>query len=455
MKISFNAGGKPLPARKVEDADETLILDASSSSIEENCLPRHTAERYRIRRSLGKGAFGIVYLAEDRKIGRLVAIKQLFQSHLKDPDIKRRFLQEACIGAQLDHPNIINVFSLEDDETSSCIIMEYLSGGSLESFMEKSGALEPETALRIFRGIVSGLDAAHKVMTIHRDIKPPNILFDHLGEPKISDFGISYQPPSGRGFSSLEERPEKIIGTPRYMSPEQILRQPLDFRSDLYSAGAVLYEMLTGRRIFEFGEDVSIDDIFDTVLHKEPEMPPGCMPDKIADLTRRLLQKDRNRRQRSAQDVLFEIDRLSSPGVKRSSGVETARIGSSGPLLSSPLAMFEDILRLLLVDGIISLAERRELDRRAERLGISQSQSRLIEERVRGEMSLPSLSSLEDYHAIADRLYDSDDDLRLVLEQKKTLLEMRRQLGIHRDQGIAIERQARDDVRLRRKRRRN
>jgi len=456
MKFStiFNLTKQIKPKKKKEDIDKTILM-SKKPTVEETAFPVHVAERYLIKRSLGKGAFGIVYLAEDRKIGRLVAIKQLFKSYVKDPEIHERFMQEARIGAQLDHPNIINVFALEEDSRSSCIIMEFLGGGSLESYMEKNKIVEPEMALQISRGIMLGLDAAHKVMAIHRDIKPPNILFDHMGEPKISDFGIAYLPVDAGGAPNIEAKTSApIIGTPRYMSPEQISKKSLDGRTDLYSAGAVLYEMLTGRKVFAISDDMNVYDIFKIILEKKPPIPEKNIPNPIIDITMKLLEKNPDDRFHNAGEVIDEIDKflIGSSNIDKSNNSDMPRIGSSGPLLSSPVAIFEDIIRLLLVDGVLAPSERRELNRRAERLGISDIQSRMIEEKVRAEQFLPPLKSIEEYRSAAEAFFASNKELKLLQQQKEFLKEKRNKLKIKKEESNILERQAREKIRLKKRR---
>lgn len=456
MKFSsiFSLTKQIYPKKKQNNADKTQIM-AEKATAEETTFPLHVAERYLIKRSLGKGAFGIVFLAEDKRIGRLVAIKQLFKSYVKNPEIHERFMQEARIGAQLDHPNIINVFALEEDKKSACIIMEYLGGGSLESYMEKNGKVEPLMALRIFRGIMAGLDAAHKVMAIHRDIKPPNILFDHLGEPKISDFGIAYLPVDAGGAPGIEvPKSGPIVGTPRYMSPEQILRSTLDCRTDLYSAGAVLYEMLTGRKLFEITDEMKFIDICKIILEQNPPVPEGEIPKPILDITFKLLEKKPDQRFQSAEEVIGVIDNffIQNANNRNSTSKDMPRIGSYGPLLNSPIAMFEDILRLLLVDGVLAPSERRELNRRAERLGISDAQARVIEEKIRKEQSLPPLESIEKYRSLAEAFFASNKELKLLQEQKDFLKEKRLKLKIKKEEANILERQAREKVRLEKRR---
>lgn len=373
------------PKQVKRDPDKTIVM-SEHLTLEEAFFPRHVADRYAVKRFLGKGSFGMVYLAEDRRIGRLVAIKQLFNSYVQDSEIHERFIQEARIGSQLDHPNIINVFALEEDYRSACIIMEYLGGGSLEAYIDESAVVEPAMALGIFRGIMTGLDAAHKVMVVHRDIKPPNILFDHFGIPKISDFGIAYLPVAAGGAKGVEIGMDSMIGTPRYMSPEQVSGVELDFRTDLYSAGVVLYEMLTGKKIFQEIEEMEDGEICEVILHRQPAKPENDIPLELLTLMTKLLEKNREDRYQSAESVLSEIEKISLVIGGFSNKIDNSpRVPNLAPSLNSPVAVLEDVVRLFLVDGVIAPSERRELNRRAEKLGISPAQSKAIEDRIRAE----------------------------------------------------------------------
>ena len=436
--------------QQITDIDKTLVMK-EKPAVESLAFPDVLAERYNIRRSLGKGAFGIVYLAEDKKIGRLVAIKQLYKSFVKDPDIHERFMQEARIGSQLDHPNIINVFTLEEDERSSCIIMEYLGGGSLHSYMAKNKRVDIESALQIFRGIMSGLDAAHHVMAIHRDIKPPNILFDHLGAPKISDFGIALLPVDAGGSEEINTDSKKIIGTPRYMAPEQVSREgEIDARTDLYAAGAVFYEMLSGNQIYNFSGDQTFSKVKEVILHNPPSPLQEDIPEAISDFTMKLIEKDPERRYQNAERVLLEIDKLIQTYTKTpiiaATGTGKGTLGSSGPLLSSPAAMFEDVIRLLLVDRILSTSERHEMERRAERLGISNVQARALEEKIRKEMNLPSLKALKKYFSLAEAFFASNKELKLLKEQKSFLSGKRKDFKIPLEESKIIEKRAKNEA---------
>jgi len=442
-----------LKLRKTQiNDDETLVMQ-DIQDVEKTLFPEIVADRYTVKRSLGKGAFGIVYLAEDKKIGRMVAIKLLFKHFVRNSRVHRRFMLEAKIGAQLDHPNIINVFALEEDKNSACIIMEYLSGGSLESFMKKNEQIHPGEALRIFSSIIKGLEVAHQLMTVHCDIKPSNIVFDHLGQPKITDFGIAYLPldvDGGDGGYSVQSG--NIIGTPRYMSPEQIKGVKVDCRTDLYSAGAVLYEMLSGRKVLTFFDNMNLEDITKVILfHKPPTLEN--IPEPLNNMVMKLLEKDREKRYSSSSEVLDEIEKLLS--VCDSCAQKTTKIDSDGNLVGSPIAMFEDVVRLLLVDGVLAPSERRELDRRADRLGISPTQSKLIEEKIRSEKSLPPLKHIESYRSLARQFFSENQDLKLNAKQKEILKVKRKELHIKREEVNILERHAREMVRLERKKKLN
>ncbi len=417
-------------------------------------LPAEVERRYIIRRILGKGAFGIVYLAEDRRLGRFVAVKQLLKPYTKEPEIIERFMQEARIGAQLDHPNILNVFALEEDENSACIIMEYMGGGSLAGYLQKQGRLDVHTAVRIFAGILNGLDAAHHVMVIHRDIKPQNILFGPRGEPKISDFGVAHLPVSAGGATSISnDMRENIIGTPLYMSPEQILRQTVDSRTDLYSAGAVMYEMLTGRKIFNFGPAARTGDIIGMItgVLPEPIAPSPKIPDGLRELVMKLLSKKADDRFASARDVLARMQELfQNSELVQTNLIQDGTLGTTGPLLSSPAAMLEDVIRLLMIDGSLTSSERKELERRAERLGVSKLQAELIEDKVRAEMRLPSLQAIREFTQVAEAFYTTSPDMKISAEQIEFMNSRGKELEISSKEMNSILAEVRARVRYKR-----
>lgn len=433
----------------VNDNEKTVVLkDSDHELLPPEKLPEEVSRRYSIRRALGKGSFGIVYLAEDRKIGRLVAIKQLLKPFEKDPEIYERFTQEARIGAQLDHPNIINVFSLEEDRDSACIIMEYLGGGSLASYIQKEKNLDVQTSTRIIIGVLTGLDAAHHVMVIHRDIKPQNILFGALGAPKISDFGVAHLPESaGGGHTISRDMARRIVGTPLYMPPEQIMKKQIDCRADLYSAGAVLYEMLTGRKIFDI--DISNTQMAIQTITTRPPDPIEAelrIPEKLEKLVMRLLSKNPEERPLNAKTAIRDIHEAMGHGTGYSTGLTTgeATVGTVGPMLSSPAAMLEDVIRLFLIDGSLSVAERKELNRRGERLGVSKVQAEALEEKVREELGFPSYRSIWDFRQLVEAFIASSKEQTLTEEQMEFLQMRGSEAKITKKERLSIIQECRD-----------
>ena len=413
-------------------------------------LPEEIMKRYIIRRPLGKGAFGIVCLAEDRKIGRLVAIKQLVNCGKRDPEIYERFMQEARIGAQLDHPNLVNVLSLEEDENSACIIMEYLGGGSLASYINKEKKVDIQTAVRIITGVLTGLDAAHHIMVIHRDIKPQNILFGPHGEPKISDFGVAHLPVVSGGIPEDHiAYQKKVFGTPLYMAPEQISNKPYDHRVDLYAIGAVLYEMLTGKKIFSPRGDISIDTMRNLIMTIEPDqidaganIPPG-----LVALTMKLLAKKADDRFPDARSVIIALEKLDLHLSGKTQGIHSeTRVGVSGPLISSPAAMLEDVIRLFLVDGSISPAERRELARRAERLGVNNLHARGIENKIRTELGYPSIEAVEEYTGLMRQFTNASPDSKISPANHELLERRRGELRISHEEAASLEKELSDKI---------
>jgi serine/threonine-protein kinase len=206
------------------------------------------AGRYEIRAELGRGMMGVVYRAYDRDLGRDVALK-VIRSTVEDADARnyeQRFLNEARTAARLSHPAIVVVHDVGRDPGSAALFMalELLRGRTVQSILGERGALPWPEALRLVERVAEGLHHAHEHGIIHRDVKPANIMVLDSGEPKIMDFGIA------KVEASQLTAAGQLFGTPLYMSPEQAQARPVDARSDLFSLGSVLYEMLAGRRAF-------------------------------------------------------------------------------------------------------------------------------------------------------------------------------------------------------------
>ena len=216
-----------------------------------NLVGQLVAERYLVERLVARGGMATVYQAEDERLQRKVALKIIHQHLAVDPSFRQKFIAEARIAARLSHPNLVNVFDQGADGDLAFLAMEFVSGITLRDALKDFGVLEPSRALEIFEPILSGLAAAHRAGILHRDLKPENVLLSDSGQIKLSDFGLARDIDNNTATGSL-------IGTVAYLSPELVTRGTADARSDVYAAGIMLFEMLTGRQPFEGQQAVQI-----------------------------------------------------------------------------------------------------------------------------------------------------------------------------------------------------
>jgi len=260
--------------------------------------------RYRIVRKLGTGGMANVYLAEDQELGRSVAIKILDDRHAADEQFVERFRREAKNAASLSHPNIVSVYDRGEAEGTYYIAMEYVDGRTLKELLVRFGTPPIKIAIGYTRQVLSALSFAHKYGLVHRDIKPHNVLVDSGGHVKVTDFGIA------RSEASQMTEAGSIIGTAQYLSPEQARGAPVDQRSDIYSAGVLLYELLTGS--VPFTGDTPVE-IAMKHLSAVPEPPSKKRPDVPRGLDLavvRALAKDPAERYQSAEEMDAELARI-------------------------------------------------------------------------------------------------------------------------------------------------
>jgi len=277
--------------------------------------------RYRVIKEIGRGSMGVVYQAEDPNLDLLVALKVLRRDRLSNEAFVRRFLSEAKALGRLDHPNIVRVYNVDRDGDSVYIAMEFIEGEPLSSVVRER-PFSPQSLAEFGASVAEALDSAHRRGIVHRDVKPSNILLKADGGFKITDFGIAHiEDPSAPEQTQAGE----ILGTPAYMSPEQVLGRTVDGRSDLFSLGIILYELATGGRPFG-GE--GIHAIFNAITGDNPPDVQAANPEVAKPLSQvimRCLRKKPEERYQDGRELALALrataggEKGPDPGGKRSS----------------------------------------------------------------------------------------------------------------------------------------
>lgn len=286
----------------MSDASLSANLPSQTPSID---LTGRTLGEFQIIRRLGKGGMAEVYLAEQTSLKRQVAIKVLRQEFLSDAGYVKRFQHEATAAGGLNHPNIVQVYSIGSQDGIHYIAQEYVRGGNLKDFLKKKGPLDWSMAAFLLKQVAAALQVAGAAGIVHRDIKPENILLTKKGEAKVADFGLAQLTQGGERVALTQVG--VTMGTPLYMSPEQVRGQPVDHRSDLYSFGAMAYHMLAGRPPFR-GENAMAVAV--QHLNETPEPLRQIRPDlpvSVCKLIERMMAKRSEDRFQDAQSILNEL----------------------------------------------------------------------------------------------------------------------------------------------------
>lgn len=261
--------------------------------------------RYEVEQELTQGGMGVIFLAKDPYIQRQVVVKVLMYSRMQDDVYKEFFQREAELIAALEHPSIVPVYDFGWHGQQPYIVMRYMKGGSLEDRLKTEEIKFTEMA-NIFKRVADALDAAHARDIVHRDVKPSNILFDSKGEAFLSDFGIA------KSLALTDEAGTWLVGTPAYMSPEQVMDENVDGRSDIYALGVVLYRLLTGQLPFSADSTTGLVNAHLQLPIPEIRQIKSSIPAVWQEVVAKALAKDRNDRYASAGDFARDVNEVVS-----------------------------------------------------------------------------------------------------------------------------------------------
>ena len=306
--------------------------------------------RFVVREEIGRGSNGVVYSATDPVLGREVAIKAipLNAQYPGHAEMEQGFLQEAKIAAGLNHPSIVTVFDAGKTEALAYIAMERLKGADLHQWLASNGSMSAENAAALIARVADAVHFAHRRGLIHRDIKPSNIFLGRDMKPKVLDFGIALAQEQQGG----PDTPKKLIGTPNYMSPEQALARPLDARSDVFSIGAILYELITGHRAFD---GATIDDILSKVVKIDPPNVTSWRPDVspvMGEIVLRALAKEPANRYQTAAQLRNDLAAFAGRPV----GPATSPSGSEALAPPAPAARLPMVGSAAIISTAVAVA---------------------------------------------------------------------------------------------------
>ena len=307
--------------------------------------------RYQIVDEIGKGSMGVVYRAHDPQINRQIALKILREDRISNEELVQRFLREAQAMGGLPHANIATVYDTGRDHNTIFIAMELLMGQSLRDVM-RDKKLNPQEIVKIGLQVAEALDFAHQRGIVHRDIKPSNIIIDPGGRVKITDFGIAHIEDPAMTQQTI---PGEILGTPLYMSPEQVLSKPVDGRTDLYSLGVILYELTTGTSPFK-GD--SLPAIFQSILQDTPQAPePAETPTfrPLSNLILKSLDKDPNKRFQTGSEMALPLKACLQ---RRESDTLQGRRPPEKPRRIRPMALIAGVLIIAVVTAAYFLTDK-------------------------------------------------------------------------------------------------
>lgn len=269
-------------------------------------------KNYQIEELLGEGGMGVVYRAKDVNLNRMVALKMLHPEMLHQPDLLKRFKNEAHVTARLTHPNIATLYDFFSEDGLHCLVMEYLMGKTLEEVLQVHKRLPAQECIRILMQLLEGLEEAHANEILHRDIKPGNIMINQSGYVKLMDFGVARFESSAR-----ITRMNRVIGTLEYMAPELLTGGKPNIQADLYSVGVVAYEMYTGKLPFEAENDGELTELILKGAFSYPAQLPGFefhRHKKLENIINKLMHKKTSKRYLSSKDVLADLNACSVSG---------------------------------------------------------------------------------------------------------------------------------------------